>query len=203
MNTSMRQRVYPIILSFLAGTLFGVLLMLQIPTMLKAQRSESLLPDDSVPTAFEKSPRLLDVAIMGRGYFQFDGRDGSITYSRASSLYINAENSLVGKDGLLLNPAITIPDQVDRINISEEGIVSARITDEKAIKQIGQIELALFPNSSELQPSLQDGYFEESLAAGPPKSCVPGQGGSGTLLQGHQLLSNASFDHPRHLFTKP
>ncbi|MDP8245364.1 MAG: hypothetical protein P9L94_14865 [Candidatus Hinthialibacter antarcticus] len=199
----MKQRIYPIVLSFFAGLILGVVFMVQVPAMLAAQRGEEFLPNDMTPTAYEKSPRSLDVAILGRGYFQFDGRDGSTLYSRESSLYIDAENTIVGKDGLSLSPAVRVPENADRINISEEGIVSAWLPDEKKIQQIGQIELALFPNSDDLAPSLQEGYFEESIAAGPPKSCIPGQGGTGALLQGYTLLPFIPVNHPKHLMTKP
>lgn len=198
----MNRNAYKTIIAFIAGTIFGVVLMIQIPAMLRAQW-DGELPPDEWPTAFKKTSRQLDVAINGRGYFQFNALNGSTIYSRESSLYLNVHNHVVGRDGLLIAPAITVPEDVELTAISEEGIVSAYFPNEKKVKQIGRFELVVFPNSEKLKSSLQEGYYEECEASGAPIWGRPGQSGSGTLLQGYKLLPFIPVNHPKHLVINP
>ncbi len=133
----------------------------------------------------------LDIAINGRGFLQVLQPDGTIAYSRDGAFLLNREGQVVTAEGLALQPAITIPANVQSITISRDGIVSTQIFGETASTQVGTIQLVDFVNPSGLQP-IGDNLFYESTSSGSPQVGTPGQTGLGTLIQGSLESSNVS-----------
>jgi len=67
----------------------------------------------------------LDLAINGRGFLQVLQSDGSIAYTRNGQLELNSEGQVVNSDGLVLEPAITVPQGTNKITIGKDGTVNA------------------------------------------------------------------------------
>ena len=60
----------------------------------------------------------LDLALIGRGWFQIESPDGATLYSRSGAFNMNAEGQLVTIDGYLVTPQITIPQDASEVVIS-------------------------------------------------------------------------------------
>ncbi|MGC9223044.1 MAG: flagellar basal-body rod protein FlgG [Terracidiphilus sp.] len=134
----------------------------------------------------------LDVAIEGAGFFQVQMPDGSIAYTRAGQFQLNNQGQIVTTDGYPLIPSITIPPNATAVTITQYGMVNATLPGQQNPAQLGQIQLATFPNpgglemmgSNLLMPTLNSG----NAILGNPGSTE----GQGTLQQGY--LENSNVD---------
>ncbi len=134
----------------------------------------------------------LDVAINGRGFFQILQPDGTIAYTRNGQFQINGEGQLVNNEGLLLEPAIAIPEGANQITISTDGVVNAYLQGEVQPQQLGDILLVDFVNPAGLQ-AVGSNLFLETVASGNPQQGAPGENGMGRLLQGTLEGSNVDI----------
>ena len=105
----------------------------------------------------------LDMALVGRGWFQIETPDGETQFSRAGAFNTNADGQLVTIDGYVVVPGITFPDETSEVQISRTGQVLARIGDEVELQDLGQLTLANFVNEAGLEP-LGDNLFRETAA---------------------------------------
>lgn len=133
----------------------------------------------------------LDVAIQGRGFLQIQRPDGTVAYTRDGSFQRNADGTVVNAEGLTLQPGITIPDSVISMTIGADGTVSAVVSGDSSPTTLGTIQLADFINPAGLQPVGQNLYIE-TAASGAPQVANPGEGGTGTLVQGAIESSNVN-----------
>jgi flagellar basal-body rod protein FlgG len=131
------------------------------------------------------------LTIQGEGYFQVQRADGSIAYTRDGSFGLSPERVIVNKDGLTVQPGITIPQNALGVNINEQGEVFARIDGTVGEQRVGQIELATFPNPGGLE-DIGDNLALETPASGTPLLGTPGGSGYGTLLQSYLEGSNVN-----------
>lgn len=133
----------------------------------------------------------LDLAIQGDGYFQIN--DGAqFSYTRKGTFGVNANGEIVltsSDQGRPLEPAITIPQDTVRIEISTEGIVSVAQAGRTQTNQIGQIQLARFINPQGLIAIGAD-RFQQTAASGNPLISIPLQDGLGEIRQGYLEESN-------------
>ncbi|SFB10316.1 flagellar basal-body rod protein FlgG [Rhizobium sp. NFR07] len=131
----------------------------------------------------------LDVALVGRGWFQIASPDGTTLYSRAGAFNQNADGQLVTIDGYAVIPNITIPADASETQITRTGQVMVRIGNETEFQEVGQLQIANFVNEAGLQP-LGDNLFGQTLASGEAIVAVPEDPGFGYLKQGYLETSN-------------
>lgn len=131
----------------------------------------------------------LDVAIVGQGFLKVELPNGTVAYTRAGQLQLNAEGRLVNAQGLPLQPQITVPANATSINIAENGLVSATVAGATKPTELGQLTLANFVNPTGLL-ALGDNLYQETTASGPPNEGVPGTEALGNLKQGALESSN-------------
>ncbi|CDZ57030.1 flagellar basal-body rod protein FlgG [Neorhizobium galegae] len=131
----------------------------------------------------------LDVAIVGRGWYQIQTPDGQTLYSRAGAFNKNADGQLVTIDGYAVVPNITFPADVSETKISRTGQVMVRIGNSPDFTEIGQLTTANFVNEAGLQP-LGDNLFAQTAASGEPIVAAPEDPGFGYLKQGYLESSN-------------
>ncbi len=132
----------------------------------------------------------LDVMIEGDGFFQVRMPDGNIRYTRDGSFKMDADRNVVTSQGYLLEPAITVPEDATEISVSRGGIVAIRSAgDDATVQEIGQIELARFPNSAGLD-ARGGNIFSESPGSGTPILATPGLEGMGETAAGYLEMSN-------------
>ncbi|WP_425092244.1 flagellar basal-body rod protein FlgG [Tropicimonas sp. S265A] len=138
----------------------------------------------------------LDIAIDGNGFLEVALADGTAGFTRDGSLKRSAEGVIVTSDGYALQPEIVIPDDASRISINSEGEIFAYFRDRTEPEELGQIELATFPNAKGLE-AIGGNLFLESNASGPPINATPGLDGLGTIRQGY--LEGSSVDAVREI----
>ncbi|MGE6742136.1 flagellar basal-body rod protein FlgG [Allorhizobium pseudoryzae] len=131
----------------------------------------------------------LDLAIVGRGWFQVQSPDGTTLYTRAGSFNTNADGQLVTIDGYAVVPNITFPADVTETVISRTGQVSVRVGADSNFTEIGQLTTANFVNEAGLKP-LGDNLFQQTAASGEAIVAAPEDPGFGYLKQGYLESSN-------------
>jgi flagellar basal-body rod protein FlgG len=141
---------------------------------------------------FSTTGNPLDLAIKGQGFFQVTMPNGEIAYTRAGTFHLDAQGNMVTSNGNPLEPAITIPTDASSITIGEDGTVSVTQPGQTQAQQVGNIQLALFPNAGGLN-SIGQNLFLQTSASGDPVIGTPGGAeGLGGLQQGMLEQSNVN-----------
>ena len=132
-----------------------------------------------------------DVAIRGEGYFRVTLPDGRTAYSRDGSFDLDAQGRLVSRDGYLLDPGITVPNNATSVTIGATGAVQATLPGQTAQQTLGQFQLARFVNKVGLE-SVGDNLFVETGASGPAITGLPNAEGFGSLQQSYLEEANVN-----------
>jgi flagellar basal-body rod protein FlgG len=132
-----------------------------------------------------------DLAIQGNGFFQIQMPSGETAYTRDGSFQLSPEGTIVTHDGYAVQPNITIPTNAVDVTINSSGEVLAKLQGTVAPQNVGQIQLAIFPNDAGLE-AVGDNLYLESPASGSPSASTPGDSGYGTILQGFLETSNVN-----------
>ena len=135
--------------------------------------------------------RRLDVAISGEGFFQVT-EGGQTYYTRNGQFTVNDTGTLVlatANRGLIIDPPITVPNDVIDIGISSDGIISATQAGSSQLQQLGQLSIARFINPEGLV-HVGDTLYQLSDASGQPQLGQPGTLGLGTVRQNFLEASN-------------
>jgi flagellar basal-body rod protein FlgG len=133
----------------------------------------------------------LDLAIQGKGFFQILQPDGTIAYTRAGSLQLNAQRQIVTADGYLVQPTIAIPQGTTSITVNQSGEVEAQVAGQVAPQNVGQMQLAVFANDAGLLAMGQN-LLKETPASGNPTIANPGVNDTGIIQQGFLETSNVN-----------
>ena len=131
----------------------------------------------------------LDVAIMGRGFFQVEASDGSTVYTRDGAFNKNADGDLVTLNGAKVIPNITVPADATEITINRSGQVYATIGTDTTQTQLGQLQIANFVNEAGLK-EMGDNLFQQTAASGDPIVAAPDDPSFGYIQQGYLEGSN-------------
>jgi flagellar basal-body rod protein FlgG len=132
-----------------------------------------------------------DLAIKGQGYFQITLPSGETAYTRAGSFQLSAEGTIVTADGDEVQPGITIPQNVTDVTINSSGEVLAKVAGTTTPQNVGQLQLATFPNAAGLK-SIGNNLLQETPASGAAVTGNPGEQGFGTIQQGFLETSNVN-----------
>ena len=141
--------------------------------------------------ALRPTGSLSDVAIQGNGFIEVLGSDGQVKLWRGGTLKVNDDGYLATLDGSALRNMISIPAGATTLTIATDGTVTAATAGSDTPTRLGQIELAIVNDPSQLQP-LGAGYFgnpSASLITG----TQAGQQGAGTIVQGSLEGSNVEL----------
>jgi flagellar basal-body rod protein FlgG len=134
---------------------------------------------------------VLDLAIQGRGFFQVELPSGETAYTRDGTFQLNANGEIVTHDGYKVLPGITIPDDAVDVTVNESGEVLVKIEGQVNIQNVGQFDLAVFPNAVGLE-AVGGNMFIETPASGSATTAAPQQPGFGSLQQGFLETSNVN-----------
>jgi flagellar basal-body rod protein FlgG len=138
-----------------------------------------------------KTDNPLDVAILGRGFFQIQQPDGTTVYSRSGSFQLSPTGEIVTADGLVVNPGITVPIDTTGVTINANGQVLVLRAGQTGAVQVGQLELATFANEAGLE-NIGNNLLQETAASGTPQRGNPTATGFGALQQGFLETSNVN-----------
>ncbi|MFV0626501.1 MAG: flagellar basal-body rod protein FlgG [Alphaproteobacteria bacterium] len=134
----------------------------------------------------------LDLAVKGKGYFQIELPEGKGTaYTRDGAFQRNGDGVIVTHDGYTVQPEITIPEDAVEIYINASGEVWVKQDGETDEINVGQLELANFPNEAGLEAMGQN-LFLETVASGAPVADNPDTEGFGSIQQGYLETSNVN-----------
>ena len=131
----------------------------------------------------------LDLALVGRGWFQVETPDGETVYTRAGAFNTNADGQLVTIDGYTVVPGITVPQNTTEVTVSNSGQVMARVGNSTIPQQIGQLTIANFVNEAGLEPQ-GDNLFKQTPASGDPVVGTPADPGFAIIKQKYLEASN-------------
>jgi len=132
-----------------------------------------------------------DMAIQGNGFFQVTLPSGDTAYTRDGTFQLNADGELVTHDGYTVQPGISIPANAVDVTINSSGEVLVKIQGQVALSNVGQVQLASFPNPAGLEAE-GGNLFTETPASGSATTSNPGATGYGSLLQGFLETSNVN-----------
>ena len=141
--------------------------------------------------SFQNTGGSLDLALEGEGYFQVQMPGGQLGYTRAGNFSRSAEGLMVTSDGYQVMPGITIPEGTTGITIGADGTVSATVAGQTEASQIGQLQVATFPNPGGLQAT-GDNFLIETSASGAANLGAPGEAGRARIRQGALEASNVN-----------
>ncbi|WP_028879202.1 flagellar basal-body rod protein FlgG [Terasakiella pusilla] len=132
-----------------------------------------------------------DLAIQGNGFFQINLPSGETAYTRDGTFQLNGNGELVTHDGYLVQPGITIPANAVDVTVNSSGEVLAKIDGQIALQNVGQLQLASFPNPAGLSAEGSN-YYLETEASGQAATAAPATVGYGSILQGFLETSNVN-----------
>jgi flagellar basal-body rod protein FlgG len=142
---------------------------------------------------FTSTGNPLDLAVQGLGFFQVTMPDGTIAYTRSGSFHLDNQGNIVTADGNPLQPNIQIPSNATTITIGSDGTVSVSEPGQSQSQQVGQIQLAMFPNPGGLN-SIGNNLMLQTTASGDAIVGTPGgTEGLGTIQQGFLEQSNVDI----------
>jgi len=137
----------------------------------------------------QNTGRDMDVAIQGEGFFQVTRPDGTLAYTRAGNLQVDANGRIGTPSGELLQPRIQVPAGAGDLTISPDGSVTATVGGR--ITTLGTIQTASFTNPSGLMAA-GGNLFTASANSGAASLGAPGTAGRGPLTQGTLEASNVN-----------
>jgi flagellar basal-body rod protein FlgG len=132
-----------------------------------------------------------DWMIEGNGFFQVQAPNNETLYTRKGALRLDATGALQLSNGSKLLPIVQIPPNAINVHVSRSGEITASFAD-GSINTLGQLQLANFQNAQGLLAK-SEGLYKATPASGPPIMSIPGENGTGTLLQGALEGSNVNI----------
>ena len=139
--------------------------------------------------SIEVTEKSLDVAVVGRGFFEVLLPDGSSAYTRNGQFHLNSNGEVVTGRGYVVQPGLTVPNNAQSITISTDGIVEVALAGQATPSQIGTLQVVDFINPAGLQ-AMGTNLFVETAASGNPQQGTPGTNGLGSIEQGALENSN-------------
>lgn len=133
----------------------------------------------------------LDTAIAGEGFFQVSLPNGDTAYTRSGAFQLNASGQIVTLQGYLVEPNITIPNDVVDTVINTSGEVSYKQAGNTGYTVAGQLQLATFPNNGGLE-AIGNTMLLETDASGAPVTGNPATDSFGEVQQGFLESSNVN-----------
>jgi flagellar basal-body rod protein FlgG len=139
----------------------------------------------------QQTSNKFDLAISGNGFFQVTLPSGETAYTRDGTLALSPDGTIVTADGYTVQPGITIPKNATDVTINASGQVMASIAGQVAQQNVGQLQLAQFPNDAGLEAS-GGNLLMQTAASGGAQVGTPGSVGYGSVMQGFVETSNVN-----------
>lgn len=133
----------------------------------------------------------LDLAVNGEGYFEIELPTGETGYTRSGSFQLNDAGEMVTAEGFRVIGPGAIPSNTLDITINAEGTVFAKVDEQTAPVEVGQVNIAIFANPAGLE-AIGSNLFLETPSSGAAQEGAPGDTGFGALIQGALEQSNVN-----------
>jgi len=138
-----------------------------------------------------QTERTYDMAIRGEGFFRVQLPDGRIAFTRDGGFETDSQGRITTKEGYLVDPGITVPQNATSVAIAQDGQVTAIVPGNTTPQTLGQITMSRFINKVGLE-SMGDNLFLETPGSGPAVDGTPNTEGFGNLQQGYLEESNVN-----------
>jgi flagellar basal-body rod protein FlgG len=132
-----------------------------------------------------------DLMVNGEGFMGILGPNGELKFTRDGSFNVDAQGNLVTRAGHKVFPGMVIPPNVMKLNIAENGTVEAFTRDSVEPLNLGQIPVFTFVNPVGLR-SEGGNLLAATAGSGQAIQNIPGENGSGYLMQGAIEASNVN-----------
>jgi flagellar basal-body rod protein FlgG len=131
-----------------------------------------------------------DLMIEGKGFLPVKlPNTGEVVYTRAGNFKLDSQGRVSLANGALLEPQLQIPPESTSVVITPDGIVKSYTSEGESV--IGNIQIVNFVNPQGLM-AIGNNFYKPTVGSGQPKQAVPGEEGTGTLLQGALETSNVN-----------
>ena len=132
-----------------------------------------------------------DLMINGEGFLGVIGPTGELKYTRDGSFNVDSQGNMVTRAGHKVFPGIVVPPNIMKISISENGNVEAFTRESVEPINLGQVPIFTFVNPVGLR-SEGGNLMGATAGSGQAMQNIPGQNGSGMLMQGAIETSNVN-----------
>lgn len=148
--------------------------------------------------------RELDLAIDGPGFFVLgDGDENSpARFTRRGVLQMDEKRrlhlALESEESVVLQPEIIIPAEMVSLKVAGDGTVSVTIRGAESATIVGQIQIVMLEDATQLSP-FGHGLYHEALPLDQSSQKVvrPGDSGAGFIRQGFLEASNVDLERER------
>jgi flagellar basal-body rod protein FlgG len=141
---------------------------------------------------FTQTGNPLDLMINGQGFFQVRLPSGETAFTRSGAFHLDSQGNVVTADGDPLDPAITVPAGATSVSIGADGTVTVSMPGQDQAQQVGNIQLAFFPNPGGLNSVGKNMFLQTSSSGDPIVGTPGGSEGLGSLQQGMLEQSNVN-----------
>jgi flagellar basal-body rod protein FlgG len=132
-----------------------------------------------------------DIMVNGEGFLGVIGPTGELKYTRDGSFNVDSQGNMVTRAGHKVFPGIVVPPNIMKISISENGNVEAFTRESVEPINLGQVPIFTFVNPVGLR-SEGGNLMGATAGSGQAMQNIPGQNGSGMLMQGAIETSNVN-----------
>ena len=132
-----------------------------------------------------------DLMINGEGFFGIIMPNGELKFTRDGSFNVDAQGSLVNKQGYKVYPGFQFPPNTSSVNISEDGKIQSFTKGIPEPVEVGQIPTFTFVNPVGLKSTGMN-LYQISLSSGQPVQAIAGSDNAGAIMQGSLEASNVS-----------
>ena len=132
-----------------------------------------------------------DLMINGDGFFGVIMPNGELKFTRDGSFNVDAQGTMVNKQGYKIYPGFSFPPNTSTVSISEDGKMEAFTKGGAAPTEVGQMPIFTFINPVGLKSTGMN-LYQISLSSGQPVQAIPGMDNAGALMQGALEASNVS-----------
>jgi flagellar basal-body rod protein FlgG len=132
-----------------------------------------------------------DIMVNGEGFLGIIGPTGELKYTRDGSFNVDSQGNMVTRAGHKVFPGIVVPPNIMKISISENGNVEAFTRESVEPINLGQVPIFTFVNPVGLR-SEGGNLMGATAGSGQAMQNIPGQNGSGMLMQGAIETSNVN-----------
>ena len=131
-----------------------------------------------------------DLMIEGKGFLPVKlANTGEVVYTRAGNFKLDSQGRVSLSNGALLEPLIQVPSEANSVVIGPSGEVKALTNEGESV--IGNIQVVNFVNPQGLM-AIGNNFYKPTVGSGKPQQAVPGEAGTGTILQGALESSNVN-----------
>lgn len=132
-----------------------------------------------------------DLMINGEGFFGIIMPSGELKFTRDGSFNVDAQGSMVNKQGYKVYPGFQFPPNTSSVNISDDGKIQSFTKGVPEPVEVGQIPVFTFVNPVGLKSTGMN-LYQVSLSSGQPVQAIAGSESAGPVMQGYLEASNVS-----------